>query len=56
MRANYVRMAGDTSASESSDSDEDASDTEYFTEDETSHHFAVNSLDFRRGRLRGLQR
>ena len=50
-RANYVRMAGDTTASESSG--EDTDDTDYYTdEEEITHHSAVNSLDFRRGRYR----
>jgi hypothetical protein len=62
MKANYVRMAGDTTASESSDSDGEESDTEYFntteyiTDEDVSHHSAVSSLDFRRGHFRGLQR
>ena len=56
MKANYVRMAGDTTASVSSDSEEDISDTKYFTDDEPSHLSAVSSLDFRRGHFRGLQR
>ena len=44
-QANYVRMTGDTSVSESSSEEE--SDTEYYTNDEVSHHSTVKSLDFR---------
>lgn len=52
-RSNYVRMAGDTTASETSDG-ESCSDSEYHTTDEEAftHHFAVNSSNFRWGRNR----
>ena len=51
-RSNYIRVEGDTTVSES-ESDEE-SDTDYYSDDEViSHHSAVSSLDFRRGRHRG---
>ena len=53
-RTNYIRMAGDTTASETSD-DDSCSDTEYFADEEPfTHHFAVNSSGFRRGQQREL--
>jgi hypothetical protein len=52
-RSNYVRMDGDTTASEAS-SDEESDETDYCSADEVvTHHFAVNSSDFRRGHQRG---
>ena len=53
-QSNYVRMAGDTTSSETSDGGS-CSDSEYLTTDEEpfTRHFAVNSSDFRWGRQRG---
>lgn len=54
-RSNYIRMDGDTTASESGSEDE--SDTDYYSDDEEiSHHSAVSSLDFRLGRRRTIAR
>ena len=54
-RSNYIRMDGDTTDSESGSEEE--SDTDYYSDDEViTHHSAVNSLDFRRGRQRAIQR
>ena len=54
-RSNYVRMDGDTTASEAS-SDEETDDTDYYSDDEVvTHHFAVNSSDFRRADNEGMQ-
>ena len=52
-RSNYVRMAGDTTASETSDAGS-CSESEYMTTDEEpfTHHYAVSSSDFRRGHRR----
>ena len=48
-------MDGDTTDSESGSEEE--SDTDYYSDDEViTHHSAVNSLDFRRGRQRAIQR
>ena len=56
-RSNYVRMAGDTTASETSDAGS-CSESEYMTtyEEPFTRHFAVNSSDFRRGRCRRYAR
>ena len=50
-RSNYIRMEGDTTASDSYSDEE--TDTDYCSADEEiSHHSAVK-LDFRRGRHQG---
>jgi hypothetical protein len=52
-RSNYIRMEGDTTASDSQSDEE--TDTDYCSADEVvSHHSAVSSLDFRRGRQQGI--
>ena len=53
-RANYIRVAGETSGSESSADEE--SDTDYYTDEDVSQHSAVNSMDFRWGRFHRLPR
>ena len=49
-------MAGDTTASETSDAGS-CSESEYMTTDEEplTRHFAVNSSDFRRAAVEGMQ-
>jgi hypothetical protein len=54
-RSNYIRMDGDTTASDSGSEEE--SDTDYYSDSDNegiSHHSAVSSLDFRRGRQQGI--
>ena len=53
-QANYIRVAGETSGSESSADEE--SDTDYYTDEDVSQHSAINSMNFRWGRFHRLPR